>query len=319
MKSKLFLLLLLTCFYAFGQDYRSTIAQAEQLYNIKNYAKSTSKYKEAFTIEQKNSNDYYNAACSAALSGKKDLAFEWLNQALKNGWTNLQHMKSDTDLKTLHNDKNWDKLIAAIQQEIDKGAVGIDKPLQAELIAIYNDDQTIRQHYMTALKEFGNQSKQADSIAKIMGYKDSINLIKVKDILDKRGWVGPNKVGAQANMTLFLVIQHSDLETQQKYLPMMREAVKNKNAQSSALALLEDRVALGEGKKQIYGSQIGYDSKTKKNYVLPLEDPDNVDQRREEVGLGPISEYVKTWDIVWNVEEYKLMLSEIEKQKKKTN
>lgn len=72
---------------------------------------------------------------------------------------------------------------------------------------------------MTALKEFGNQSKQADSIAKIMGYKDSINLIKVKDILDKRGWVGPNKVGAQANMTLFLVIQHSDLETQQKYLP----------------------------------------------------------------------------------------------------
>lgn len=316
MKLKLITLFLMTCSFAFGQDYKSIIAQAEQFYHAKDYSKSTSKYKEAFKIEQKNSNDYYNAGCSAALSGKKDLAFEWLNQAYKNGWTNLQHMKSDTDLKTLHGNKNWDNLIAAIQQEIDKKEVGIgiDKPLQAELLAIYNDDQTIRQDYMTALKEFGNQSKQADSIAKIMGHKDSINLIKVKDILDKRGWVGPDKVGAQANMTLFLVIQHSDLETQQKYLPMMREAVKNKNAQASALALLEDRVALGEGKKQIYGSQIGNDAKTKKNYVLPLEDPDNVDKRRQEVGLGPISEYVKYWDIVWNVEEYKKMLLEIEKR-----
>ncbi|WP_447637365.1 DUF6624 domain-containing protein [Flavobacterium microcysteis] len=317
MKLKLLTFFLMTCSFAFGQDYKSTIAQAEQFYNAKDYAKSTAKYKEAFKIEQKNSNDYYNAGCSAALSGKKDLALEWLNQAFKNGWTNLQHMKSDTDLKTLHGSKNWDSLIAAIQQEADKKEAGTDKPLQTELLAIYNDDQTIRQHYMTALKEFGNQSKQADSIAKIMGYKDSINLIKVKDILDKKGWVGPNKVGAQANMTLFLVIQHSDLETQQKYLPMMREAVKNKNAQASALALLEDRVALGEGKKQTYGSQVGYDNKTQKNYVLPLEDPDNVDKRRQEVGLGPISEYVKTWNIVWNVEEYKKMLSDIEKQQKK--
>ncbi|TPD67267.1 DUF6624 domain-containing protein [Flavobacterium microcysteis] len=317
MKLKLLTFFLMVCSLAFGQDYKSTIAQAEQFYNAKDYAKSTAKYKEAFKIEQKNSNDYYNAGCSAALSGKKDLAFEWLNLAYKNGWTNLQHMKSDTDLKTLHGNKNWDSLIAAIQQEIDKKEVGIDKPLQTELLAIYNDDQTIRQHYMTALKEFGNQSKQADSIAKIMGHKDSINLIKVKDILDKKGWVGPNKVGAQANMTLFLVIQHSDLETQQKYLPMMREAVKDKNAQASALALLEDRVALGEGKKQTYGSQVGYDNKTQKNYVLPLEDPDNVDKRRQEVGLGPIAEYVKTWNIVWNVEEYKKMLLEIEKQQKK--
>lgn len=147
MKLKLLTLFLMTCSVAFGQDYKSIISQAEQFYNAKSYAKSTEKYKEAFTIEQKNSNDYYNAACSAALSGKKDLAFEWLNQALKNGWTNLQHMKSDTDLKTLHTDKNWDKLIMAIQQKIDKNETGIDKSLQAELIAIYNDDQTIRQHY----------------------------------------------------------------------------------------------------------------------------------------------------------------------------
>ncbi|MGY3053704.1 hypothetical protein ACVWYG_001905 [Pedobacter sp. UYEF25] len=95
---------------------------------------------------------------------------------------------------------------------------------------------------------------------------------------------------------------------------MMKEAVKIGNANGSALALLEDRVALREGKRQIYGSQIGYDSETKKNYVLPLDDPDNVDERRAKVGLGLLAEYVKRWEILWNVDEYKKQLPTLEQK-----
>ena len=31
--------------------------------------------------------------------------------------------------------------------------------------------------------------------------------------------------------------------------------------------------------------------------VSPLEDPDNVDKRRAEVGLGPLADYVSNWNI----------------------
>jgi hypothetical protein len=86
---------------------------------------------------------------------------------------------------------------------------------------------------------------------------------------------------------------------------MMREAVKKGNAEKSALALLEDRVALREGRKQIYGSQIGTNKETGEYYVSPLDDPDNVDKRRAGMGLGPLAEYVKQWNITWSVEEYK--------------
>ena len=79
---------------------------------------------------------------------------------------------------------------------------------------------------------------------RLINEKDSINLIKIKKILDERGWLGADIIGGQGNSTLFLVIQHSDLETQLKYLPMMREAVKNGNANAISLAILEDRVAL---------------------------------------------------------------------------
>jgi len=316
MKLKFLTLLLFTCSFAFGQDYKSILAEADRLYNSKEYEKSVSKYKEAFKIEQKKAGDLYNAGCSASLLGDKKLAFEWLNLAFKNGWTNIKHLKTDTDLTALHDSKKWNKLLTAMQKEVDKKEANYDKPLQAKLLAIFDDDQVIRQQFISAQKEFGYQSKQVDSLGKIMSYKDSINLIKVTEILDKNGWVGTDKIGGQANQTLFLVIQHSDLKTQQKYLPMMREAVKNKNANGSALALLEDRVGLGEGKRQVYGSQIGQDNETQKHYVLPLDDPDNVDKRRAEVGLGPLADYVKRWDIIWNVEEYKKLLPEIEAKQK---
>jgi hypothetical protein len=302
------------CTLTFGQTYKSIIAEADAFYNQKEYDKSVKKFKEAFKMEQKSAGDLYNAGCSASLNGDKKLAFKWLNLALQNGWSNIKHLKSDTDLTALHKDKKWNKLVAEMQAIVDKREVNYDKPLQAKLLAIFDDDQQIRQQFIAAQKEYGYQSSQVDSLGKMMMFKDSINLIKVVEILDRHGWVGPDKVGGQANQTLFLVIQHADLATQQKYLPMMREAVKNKNANSSSLALLEDRVALREGRRQMYGSQIGYDDKTNKSYVLPLEDPDNVDKRRAEVGLGSLSDYVKRWDIIWDVEEYKKQLPEIEKK-----
>lgn len=150
----------------------------------------------------------------------------------------------------------------------------------------------------------------------IISEKDSINLFQVKQILDQYGWLGADVVSDQGNSTLFLVIQHSDLATQEKYLPMMREAVKNGKAAGSSLALLEDRVALGQGKRQIYGSQISRDPETQEYYISPLEDPDNVDKRRAEVGLGPLSEYVIHWQIKWDIEKYKKDLPKLEEKGK---
>lgn len=97
----------------------------------------------------------------------------------------------------------------------------------------------------------------------------------------------------------------------------MREAVKKGNASSSNLALLEDRVALRQGKKQIYGTQVTKDEVTGESYVLPLEDPDNVDKRRAEVGLEKLQDYLSNFGIKWDVEEYKMKLSEIEAKQKK--
>ncbi|MBK9962885.1 MAG: hypothetical protein IPP06_16640 [Saprospiraceae bacterium] len=315
-----FLSTLLTFGQNIPQEYFDLVKKADSLYNAKDFRSSANKYSDAFKANgwKGLSNDRYNAACSWALAAVPDSAFFQLDRiATKSNYTNYGHITTDPYLNSLHNDNRWKPLIEKIKQNKDKAEVSLNKPLVAILDSIYIEDQTYRKQIDGIEKKYGWESKEMKDHWKIINEKDSINLIKVKSILDKYGWLGADVVGGQGNSTLFLVIQHSDQSTQEKYLPMMREAVKNSKAQGSSLALLEDRVALGQGKRQIYGSQIGRDPETKIYYVSPLEDPDNVDKRRAEVGLGPLSDYVSRWQIKWDVEQYKMDLPKLEEKTKR--
>lgn len=133
-----------------AQDYGTLIKQADVLYNEKNYAESVKLFNQAFSIEKRDPQHLYNAACSAALSGQKNLAFEWLNLAADNGWYNLNHLQSDSDLSSLRDSLNWKELISKIQIEVDKIEAKIDKPLRDELLNIFDEDQSIRREFLGA-------------------------------------------------------------------------------------------------------------------------------------------------------------------------
>lgn len=134
---------------------------------------------------------------------------------------------------------------------------------------------------------------------------DSSNLVIIEKILEKYGWLGSEQIGKTANSTFFFVIQHANNEVREKHFPMMKNAVKEGKADARHLALLEDRIALGNGELQIYGSQIGIDYETGKSYVLPLFEPEKVNERREKVGLGLIEDYISNWNLEWDVEDYR--------------
>jgi len=314
-----FLLTHLTFGQNIPKEYFDLVKIADSLYNSKDFKQSADKYSEAFKANgwKGFSTDRYNAACSWALASVPDSAFFQLDRiATLMNYTNYGHITTDQDLISLHYDTRWKSLLEKIKQNKEKAEANLNKPLVAILDTIYIEDQKYRKQIDEIEEKYGWESKEMKAHWKIINEKDSINLIKVKAILDQYGWLGSDVVGGQGNSTLFLVIQHSDLATQEKYLPMMREAVKKGKAQGSSLALLEDRVALGQGKRQIYGSQIGRDPATQIYYVSPLEDPDNVDKRRAEVGLGPLSDYVSRWQIKWDVEQYKKDLPKLEEKTK---
>lgn len=309
-------LFLLTLVFAQDQaKYTELSKEAWKLYETKDFEASAAKYKEAFaTMEGKAyPNDRYNAACSYALAGNADDAFyHLLRLANKSNYKNYGHITTDPDLNTLHNDKRWDELIAKVKANKEEAEKNFDKPLVAQLEKIHKEDQSYRMQLGDIEKEHGRDSEEMKAHWKLINEKDSINLIAVKKILDERGWLGTDIIGNKGNSTLFLVIQHADLETQLQYLPMMREAVKKGNARASSLALLEDRTALRQGNRQIYGSQIGRDQETGEYYVSPLVDPENVNKRRAEVGLGDLEDYIGHWDMTWDLEKHKANTIKIE-------
>lgn len=173
-----------------------------------------------------------------------------------------------------------------------------NKELAARLDTIYHEDQSGRLKLDSLQKQFGWKSEQVQSLLPTMMIQDSINLVKVKNIIDTYGWLGPDEVGKQGAKTIFLVIQHADSLTQVTYFPLMQEAVKKGKAQPQDLALLEDRILTDQGKEQIYGSQVRTNEAGKFEF-FPIKDEANVNKRRAAVGLQPLEEYAKHFGIIY--------------------
>src|SRR5690606_14852123 len=89
------------------------------------------------------------------------------------------------------------------------------------------------------------------------------------------------------------IAQHADHdpEFQEQALELIREAVARGDASPGNLAYLTDRVAVGKGEPQTYGTQVGCTADGEVQ-VAPLADEDSVDERRAEVGLGPLDDYL---------------------------
>ena len=191
------------------------------------------------------------------------------------------------------------ELCNRVKANKQQSEVNIDKDLAEKLKLVRDDDQKYRnmQNALWRRKDTSGTASEEQHLRIIIKYKDSVNQIIVCHILYTYGWLGPDKVGFLGTQTLFLVIQHARLEIQEKYLPMMRQAVKEGKVLARDLAFLEDRVALRQGKKQLYGSQTWLDRSDGKLSVQPVEDPENLDKRRAAVWLEPMSVYLGyTWD-----------------------
>ncbi len=311
------LIILCICFFAlsftanaqgFQIQYYRYIHKADSLYQAKNYKASGMAYSSGFKVAKGKgtSTDRYNAACSWSLANVPDSAFASLEYLVKKlDYRNSNRLFQDMDLMTLFPDKRWLPLLQRVNGNRIVAEAGYNMPLVKELDTIDRDDQNGRLKLDSVQKKFGINSKELNDLWANINVKDSVNLVKVEKILNLYGWLGPEAVGKAGNMTLFLVIQHADKDTRAKYLPMMREVVKAGNAEPADLALMEDRAALEAGKKQLYGSQIGQDTKTGKYYIDPIEDEPNVNNRRASVGLEPLEYYTQQWGIVYTVPKAK--------------
>jgi hypothetical protein len=164
--------------------------------------------------------------------------------------------------------------------------------VRAELEEMFETDQSHRREVIELEKKHGRDSKEVKEAWAKQKAIDAHNIRRLEAIVEKHGWPGSTLFGNKAATAAFLILQHSEISYQKKHLARVREAAAKGEVRASSLALLEDRVRLREGQKQIYGSQVTRNSAGEWE-PLPLEDADTVDTRRAGVGLGPIAEYLQ--------------------------
>ncbi|WP_239022869.1 DUF6624 domain-containing protein [Pontibacter mangrovi] len=152
-------------------------------------------------------------------------------------------------------------------------------------------------------EKYGNDSPEMQALWQEMREIDEENKKAVIAMIEEHGWPGKSMVGPQASSAAFLVIQHipqEEKEIMEKYLPLLREAANNGEAEKSQLALMEDRVLMYNGKPQLYGSQLKMNNETGQYELHPIEDEANVDKRREEMDMEPLADYVKRFGLEYN-------------------
>lgn len=152
-------------------------------------------------------------------------------------------------------------------------------------------DQEFRRRWREIEKRHGQDSVEFRQMNQRQDAIDAKNQARLAEIVAQHGWPKRSVLGATATEAAFLVVQHAGRDYQLKYLPLVREAVAEKEFDPSSLAYLEDRLLTEDGRKQIYGTQVERGSDGKYT-PLPIEDEARVDERRARVGLGPLAEYL---------------------------
>ena len=235
------------------------------------------------------------AAGDAARAGLADSAFRDLNRAVDEGFLDDGYFTRDSDTFVLHRDARW----PALEAKLLARRAALDSGLRQELLTLADQDQASRQGVGEFMQRHGSSSREGDSALRALAAADAPRLERIKAIVAAHGWPGRRLVADDGAHAAWLLVQHAPFAYQQQVLPLLLAALRADDARAGDVALLQDRVLVGEGKPQLYGSQARYPVHPGPPVLDSIADEACVDVRRASVGLGPLAEYLQTLGVTY--------------------
>ncbi len=263
-------------------------------------------YKADFKKTPSNWRNTYDLGCVYALTFQKDSAFHYLHIALqddKSLWA-----LADSDLYALIDDPRWIILQNKQIQKFQEGKTVLQQPeYTKKLLRLILKDQSL-DYYIDQAKSYFMKNGNAPQWYYPLGdYKQKIaldNYSMMKKLISDHGWPKYSTVGKLAADAPLLVINHHESDSVRvKYLSQIRQSCLENEGSCMEFAKIQDRILVGSDKPQIYGMQFRYNSERKLE-PFPIVDPEYVDQRRAEIGLEPLKDYLKRKiDYDWTIEQ----------------
>ncbi len=181
----------------------------------------------------------------------------------------------------------------------DKRDAATQPALRDELLARVKIDQEIRFKLIQWAQENKIDLSAKEEVLKLkspviteMVRIDQENRQWLKGVIEEHGWPGKSMVRTDGAHAAWLLVQHADDDRpfQKRCLALMQAANEGEVA-GMDIGYLVDRVRVGEGKKQLYGTQV--QQVDGRWVVRNVEDPEHLNQRRATLGMPSIEEYLK--------------------------
>jgi hypothetical protein len=121
-----------------------------------------------------------------------------------------------------------------------------------------------------------------------------IQALELEAIIAQHGWPGKSLVGEDGAHAAWFTAQHAigHPALQRRCLVLLQEAVARGEAAPAQAAYLEDKICFFERRPQRYGTQFDWDEHGQMSPWL-LAEPDQVDEHRRAVGLGPLADKIE--------------------------
>jgi hypothetical protein len=127
------------------------------------------------------------------------------------------------------------------------------------------------------------------AFARRMAERDSVGLVRLREIVRRFGWPTKAMVGARGASAAFLIAQHN-AEFQPEAFRLM-QALPSGEVNQSELAMLQDRLLAHNGQPQKYATQLKPVTGDVMEFY-PIDSVSRVDARRAAVGLPPMPVYL---------------------------
>lgn len=132
----------------------------------------------------------------------------------------------------------------------------------------------------------------SEEVFKEMRAVDAANTQQLAHLLKVCGWPAAHNGDFQASDDIWLLAQHADHDHafQRHVLGLLEQAVHRGEARGKNLAYLTDRLAIADGKPQLYGTQLIIDGC--KITVHEIDSRAAVNERRKKIkGMQTLEEY----------------------------
>jgi len=116
------------------------------------------------------------------------------------------------------------------------------------------------------------------------------NTIKIKNIIDEYGCITISRFGEKISHYAWLLVQHANhnIALQKQCLSLM---ILSNDVLLRDIAYLTDRIAILQGKKQLYGTQFDPNTLSGEYSPYPIKYSKTIDKRRAKMQLEPIAKY----------------------------